>query len=431
MASSASKGEALFEARGFSRAPIVFRRGECWAAVGDYAALCASLAGAPPPRGASVSFADGVEDAVRIVSFAQQGEALRAKDGWLQARYYGSIVSDFGEAEDVREFLSFENTRGINPFEVRKGLGKEKKAFAHEFAVVSRLLAIRQLLDRPLHTLSNGETRRVLIARALLGKPSLLVLEDPFAGLDPARREQLKGIFAALAARGLPLFICVRHADEVPSCASDVIWEGRAPSFAKATEGRPSRPPAGDGRAPSFAKATEGRPSRPPVVELHNINISFGRRKLFKDFNWTVRRGERWVLAGPNGSGKTTLFALITGDSPLAYANDVTVFGIKREPGTSLSKTRRRIGTVSPEQQAYLGKGAEELLDDALAGEPDLLLLDEPCLNLDDRAAKRLLRKVSAWLKRRPNCTAICIAHRPDDIPPGFDRKLRIESGRI
>ena len=400
MANSASSGDVLFEARGFRRAKLIFRRGECWAVVGDASVLCAALAGAPPPRGTSISFADGIEEAVRLVSFAQHCDAVQAKDGWLQARYYGSIHSDFGEAEDVRAFLSFENVRDVNPFEVRKGLRAERKAFAREFKVVSRLFAISALLDRPLHALSNGEMRRVLLARAVMGDPKLLVLEDPFAGLDPDRREQLKKILDALVARGLPMFIAVSRADEVPSCATHVL--GRAGA-------RPSR---GGGA--------------PPVVELRDINISFGRRVLFKGFDWTVRQGERWILVGPNGSGKTTLFALITGDSPLAYANDVVAFGKKRASGVSLADVRRRIGMVSPEQQAYLGKGADELLDEALAGEPDLLLLDEPCLNLDASSSARLLRKVSAWLKRRPACTAICIAHRPDDIPPGFDRIMRL-----
>ena len=162
------------------------------------------------------------------------------------------------------------------------------------------------------------------------------------------------------------------------------------------------------------------------MVELRDIRISFGRRKLFDGFSWTVRRGERWVLRGPNGSGKTTLLALITGDSPLAYANDVTVFGVRRAPGTELAKVRRRIGMVSPEQQAYLGMSADELLEMALRKDPDLLLLDEPCLNLDAAAARRLRSRVARYLSSRPGCTAICVAHRPDDIPPGFGMSISL-----
>jgi len=438
MASSASSADVLFEARGFGRARWKFRRGECWAVVGDASALCASLAGAPPPRGAEVVFADGVEGSVRRVSFAQQGEAVRARDGWLQARYYGSIESDFGEAEDVREFLSFEKSRGVNPFEVRRGLRGERRAFAREFREVAELFSLGPLLGRPLHALSNGEMRRVLLARAVLGKPELLVLEDPFSGLDPARRVQLGGILDSLAARGVSMLVAVSRADEVPSCATHVFGRAGARPSRGGGRGATALPNGRDGARPSRGGVgrdglcpvrNEARPSRGgarPVVELRDINVSFGRRVLFKGFDWTVRQGERWVLAGPNGSGKTTLFALITGDSPLAYANDVTVFGQRRGSGRTLASVRRRIGMVSPEQQAYLGKGADELLDAALASEPDLLLLDEPCANLGAREAARLLRRVSSWLDRRPSCTAICIAHRPDDVPPGFELVMRL-----
>ena len=82
---------------------------------------------------------------------------------------------------------------------------------------------------------------------------------------------------------------------------------------------------------------------------------------------------------------------------------------------------------VSPEQQAYLGLGPEELLETALAKRPDLLLLDEPCLNLDRPRAGRLKRRVAAWLRRHPQATAICVAHRDEDVPSGFGPTLSLD----
>ena len=81
---------------------------------------------------------------------------------------------------------------------------------------------------------------------------------------------------------------------------------------------------------------------------------------------------------------------------------------------------------VSPEQQAYLGLDADELLAAALRKKPDLLLLDEPCLNLDAAAARRLRARVARYLSAHPSCTAICVAHRPDDVPPGFTRRIEL-----
>ena len=84
---------------------------------------------------------------------------------------------------------------------------------------------------------------------------------------------------------------------------------------------------------------------------------------------------------------------------------------------------------VSPELQAYTGLGAEELLEAALRRKPDLLLLDEFCLNLDAPAAARVRTRVDAWLKAHPVCAAICVAHRPGDVPPGFTRECVLGLG--
>ena len=431
------------------RQTLRFEPGACWALVGAGGAaksrLCRAVAGEEqPPRGISVELAEEMEGRVRLVSFAQQRAAAR-KGGFLQARYH-SLVDDAGPGDTVADVLGFYRVFDVNPFEVGRSYRKERRAYAAARRRLAPLFRLDELMDRPFLALSNGETRRVLLARALLANPALLVLDDPCAGLDADRREQLKALLNELAAQGMALLVAVRHEDEIPSCVTRVLRVGR--DHREQVGGREGREQAG-GRdlrdlrdlrdaTLSISEVPEVSevPVLPevsvlpevPVVELRDIHIAFGRRKLFDGFSWTVRRGERWVLHGPNGSGKTTLLSLITGDNPLAYANDVTVFGTRRGPGAELAKVRRRIGMVSPEQQAYLGMDADELLDAALRKKPDLLLLDEPCLNLDAAAAKRLRARVARYLKRHPSCTAICVAHRADDVPSGFTLSVRLRS---
>ena len=375
--------------------------GEIWAATGsDVAARSAWCAQLARER----------EDAA-LLNFAQHAAAA-GRIGWPQARYYGE------EGQTVGGFLSYETVYDVNPFEVGVRRPETRRAYRRRMEAVIRLLELSRLVRRPLMALSNGEMRRVLLARALAADPRLLILDDPAGGLDARQRERLRGIVKALAGRGLAVVFVCRHVDEAPNDVSRWLRIGR--------DGRAKTIPAPCRRKPPAARpcaeVTNGADE--PVVEIRDLTLAVGRRRLFDGLSWTVRKGERWVLAGPNGSGKTTLFALVTGDSPLAYAADVRVFGIPREPGVELGKIRRRIGMVSPERQAYLGLDPESQLDEALRKGHDLLLLDEPFMNLEVSSARRAARRIETYLRHHPDVTAILICHRDDEIPDIFRRRL-------
>lgn len=314
------------------------------------------------------------------------------KVGWLQARYYSDDESDY-----VRDFLSFNEIFEICPFEVGVNRSKEKRRFKAKLQELTEELELTELLSKRFAKLSNGEMRRVLLAKALLKEPKKLILDDPLGGLDPKRREKFRAFFKKLAAKGLELEI---RGDSYEEEKAEIHSLNMSVSNLNAK----------------------------PVVEFNHISIKFGKRQLFKDFSWTIREGERWVLRGENGAGKTTLMALITGDSPLAYSLDVTVFGKKREVGTDLGPIRKKIGMISPEMQAYLGKSPEELLGLALNDKIRLLILDEPCMNLDKARSTALLKKVDNFLSAHPLVTAICIAHRASHVPKTFNRELILAS---
>lgn len=327
------------------------------------------------------------EDEIGYLGFATH-ELEAQKAGWLQARYYSDDDSDY-----VRDFLSFNEVFEICPFEVGVNRAQEKRRFKTLLKELTEELELAELMSKRFAKLSNGEMRRVLLAKALLKEPKKLILDDPLGGLDPKRREKFRAFFKKLTARGL-------------------VLEIRGDSYEE--EGLENRP-----------RSTADFISRSrPVVEFKNINIKFGKRQLFKDFSWTICEGERWVLRGENGAGKTTLMALITGDSPLAYSLEVTVFGKKRDIGSPLGPIRKKIGMISPEMQAYLGKSPEELLDEALKKKLELLILDEPCMNLDKQRSAALLKKVELFLDAHPKVTAICIAHRSTHIPRNFTHEL-------
>jgi ABC-type molybdenum transport system ATPase subunit/photorepair protein PhrA len=323
------------------------------------------------------------------LGFAEQVEV--ARNGWLQGRYYSE------DGDTVADVLSFRSVFEINPFVVGVSYARERRVYAAWRKVVEQLLDVRELMGRAFTSLSNGEMRRVLFARALLKGPRKLVVEDPYGGLDVAHRARMREVLEELHARGVEVVVC--------NGQDAHTREGRAPA----------RPPARE------APGCKGD----VLVDLRNVNVKFGRRVLFKNFAWTIREGERWLLRGPNGSGKTTLLALITGDSPLGYACDVTVFGQRRgAAGSVLADVRRKIGAVSPEQQVYLGESPQKLLSAALRTNPRLLLLDEPCYNQGPAAAKKILARIASWLDRHPRAAAVCVSHRADQVPAGFNRVL-------
>src|SRR5690606_6328469 len=81
-------------------------------------------------------------------------------------------------------------------------------------------------------------------------------------------------------------------------------------------------------------------------------------KKIIDNLNWTIRKGERWALTGKNGSGKTTLFSLIFADHPMAYSQQIYLFGKRRGTGESIWDIKKRMTYLGPEQLHFLNPGA-------------------------------------------------------------------------
>lgn len=381
------------------------------------------------------------------------------------------------EAPLVNRFLSQDSVEERNLFEIVTRSRAAVRAFERHRQRVVKLLGISALLNQPLPSLSNGEMRKVLLARALLRKPRLLILDDPFVGLDVRFRRHLQEILETLMRRrAVHLLLIATHADELPRGITHLLRVDRCRIVA---QGRFIRQ-----RAFLVAQAPRVRPlpgkivaPGPELVRLTDVTVRYGERVIVKNINWTIRRGESWALLGPNGSGKSTLLSLIIGDNPQAYANDVRVFGRRRGDGESVWALKRRIGWVSPELHLHfpeaqtclaavlsgfddatgcyrrptarqrkiarrwlarfgLAGGAERpfgslsaglqrmtLLARALVKGPDLLVLDEPCQGLDAAHRARFIRTVAALLR---HTTVIYVTHRRDEIPAEINRVLRL-----
>ena len=221
------------------------------------------------------------------------------------------------------------------------------------------------LLDRPLRQYSNGELRKTLLLRALLTNPALLLLDEPFDGLDTNSTAWLKQTLGVLIQSGLPVLLVTHRADEVVPEISHVLAlkagcifkQGSQqevlcekllrnlydPTFGQgSTQTKMARP------LPLPAATT---PSTDPPVVMRNVTVRYGEKVVLNGLDWTVQPGENWLVVGANGAGKSTLLNLISGDHLQGYSNDVRIFGQKRGSGASIWDLKQRIGLVSSEFQ--------------------------------------------------------------------------------
>ena len=226
---------------------------------------------------------------------------------------------------------------------------------------IYKLFHLESLLDKYIILLSSGELRKFKLASSLFTDPRVLIMDNPFIGLDAETRDQLKELLATLSEeRHLQIILVLSRYDEIPDFITHVV-EVRdmhvLPKVSKETFDN-NREPITNNQYPITVKLPEGQKPEEektvigywlPVIEFKDVSIRYGSRTILKDLTWTVNQGERWALSGQNGSGKSTLLSLVCADNPQRYACDITLFGHKRGSGNSIWDIKKHIGYVSPE----------------------------------------------------------------------------------
>jgi molybdate transport system ATP-binding protein len=354
---------------------------------------------------------------------------------------------------------------------------------------IYKLFNMEHLLDKYIILLSSGELRKFKLASTLFSAPRVLIMDNPFIGLDAETRNQLKQLLASLTREhALQIILVLSKTDDIPDFITHVVEVKNMKVLPKKTmaEYRATQPP-----YPSHVLSKEKEQAilqlpykdneyhTHEVVKMHKVSIRYGERTILDELDWTVNNGERWALSGQNGSGKSTLLSLVCADNPQSYACDITLFDNPRGSGESIWDIKKHIGYVSPEMhRAYqrdmpairivasglkdsVGlyvkpqeneydicrfwmnifglKGLEDrtflklssgeqrlvLLARAFVKDPELLILDEPLHGLDNRNRQLVKDIINTFCQRR-NKTMIMVTHYEDELPECIDHKKRL-----
>lgn len=350
------------------------------------------------------------------------------------------------------------------------------------------LFHFRQLLDKPVILLSSGELRSFQLVKALLSHPRILIIDNPFIGLDAPTRKLLTDLLGQLASLGtLQIILVVSVERDIPLFVTHVVpvAEKKVAEKMERTAYLQHHAVLSEKFSDDLTARIEGLPYTPvndasdEIIRLHHVSIRYGERTILNDLDWIVHRGEHWALSGENGSGKSTLLSLVCADNPQSYACDISLFGRRRGSGESIWDIKRHIGYVSPEMhRAYcknlpvldivasgfhdsiglyhrpkkedmeacrcwmdifgisdlynrpfltLSSGEQRLclLVRAFVKDPELLILDEPLHGLDSRHREQV-RYIIEAVCRRKNKTLVMVTHYDEELPPCIDHHLHL-----
>lgn len=351
---------------------------------------------------------------------------------------------------------------------------------SESLAKILRLFNIEDLLPKKIIFLSSGELRKFLIVRTLLSNPRILILDNPFIGLDASSRELLKDTLAKITeVHNIQVVLVLSNPNDIPPMITHVqpvlnktclspctraeflangeLLERLFPTEKASTINLPVDP---EKKASTHAV----------TLRMEKIHVKYGERVILQDLDWEIKNGEKWALCGPNGAGKSTLLSLVCADNPQSYANTFYLFDRKRGSGESIWDIKKRIGYISPEMHIYykenvsalkivssgffdsiglyrtcnaeqerlalewmkvfgvehlrerlfmtLSTGEQRLvlLARAFVKDPDLIILDEPLHGLDVSGKRKVIGIIERFCERLGK-TLIYVTHYLEELP--------------
>jgi molybdate transport system ATP-binding protein len=454
--------------------------GERWALVGDNGAgktqLLKLLAGDvwPTPT--------GLEKRIYRIG-RREVDLIEAK---ARIAYVGAELQDkytrYGWDPSVRDMIA----AGLHGTDLL--LWPATAAERRRIAATIRACGLGCLAARTFSSLSYGQKRLALLARALAQEPDWLLLDEFYNGLDTAYRRRIDRILSAARAAGQSWIAVTHRAGDVPRGTRGIIElnQGRLRSIKSLRRTAAARLAHGGGPRPtrrrqgSTGAAVRPLPDGRLLLRIDQADLYVDYRPVLLDLNWELRKGQHWAVFGANGSGKTSFLKLLYGDLSPALGGRIARKGFPA--GTPISMWKRQVGYVSPELQAdyavdltirdlvasgrqasigladaptaqdrraaarwlryfrllsvagrrprelSYGQLRRALIARALTGEARILLLDEPLTGLDPRQRTAMKRMLESLMRKQ--LTVVIAVHHTEDLPRGMTHGLRLHKRR-
>ena len=356
-----------------------------------------------------------------------------------------------------------------------------------EIEQLFEMLNLTDILDKSIIFLSSGELRKFLLIKVILTHPKLLIVDNPYIGLDSASRKSLDAMFSSMAKiNGMQLLLLLSNPADVPEIVTHVMPVKDMECMGARTRQEFIADTALHTQLFNYSSVEPLLPEKLREASEHQItfrmedvNIVCGNRTILKNIDWEVKNGEKWALTGPNGSGKSTLLSLVYADNPKSYSNTLYLFDRKRGTGESIWDIKSRIGYVSPEMHLYfmedipllrivasgffdsigvfrkctpeqeaiamewikcfgiediahrsfltLSSGEQRLalLARAFVKDPDLIILDEPLHGLDVANKDRASKIIESFCDRKGK-TLVYVTHYTHEIPQAVTKEFKL-----